>query len=121
MSGAKLNELSVGQLVDQFLKITLAQYDAEFEPNKYNKLYDRMVEVRGELKRRAGDQRSALVPLFSHQNPQVRFMAAVAMLKLVPDAAQTVLQALADSKEYPQAANAIGILRALEEGRYVPE
>jgi hypothetical protein len=79
-----------------------------------------MLAVESELKTRKGDQRSALVPLFVHPNPQVRLMAAEVTLAVAPAAARQTLQELWDRKEFPQAAYAMGTLRALERGDRKP-
>jgi len=66
------------QLVEQFTNDALKQFEAELndEFTKYNALADDIVAIGEELKRRTGDKRSALLPLFDHPNPQVRLMAA---------------------------------------------
>ena len=110
--------MTVSQLVNQFATFALEQYKAELygEIARYNRLYDEIVAVKDELKGRAGDQRSALVSLFAHQNPQVRLMAALWSLAVVPAAARQVLQDISDRNEYPQAAYARQSLMALDRG-----
>ena len=119
---APLKHMSVKELVERFVAITQSQYQAclydEFA--KYNKLFREMMAVENELKSRSGDQRAALIPLFAHPNPQVRLMAAQSTLALAPVAARQVLQELWDRKEFPQAADAMGTLRALERGDRKP-
>jgi hypothetical protein len=65
--------MSVTQLVDRFRQIALAQYQAELmsDSAKYNHLFDEMEDVKKALKARSGDQRRALVSLYSHGNAQV--------------------------------------------------
>jgi hypothetical protein len=46
---------------------------------------------------------------------------AIALLKLEPETARAALQRIVDENDYPQAADARGMLSALDEGRYVPE
>lgn len=122
MSREKLSELTVTQLVEKFLASALAQDKAEFndEIGRYNRLYREMQLVKTELKTRTGDQRRALLPLFNHPKAQVRFMAAVATLTVDLQAARRALQIISDRDEYPQAITARGMMRALDEGRYVP-
>jgi hypothetical protein len=60
------------------------------------------------------------MPLFAHPNPQVRLMAAQSTLAVAPTAARQVLQELWGRKEFPQAADAMGTLRALERGDRKP-
>jgi Domain of unknown function (DUF2019) len=61
-----------------------------------------------------------LVTLFEHPNPQVRLMAAEATLALAPIAARQTLQQIWDRRQFPQAAHAMGMLRALERGARKP-
>lgn len=118
-----LTGLSVKQLIDHFIEVCLAQDRAlrVEEVDKYNRLYDEMESIRGELKRRDGDQRRALVKLFQHPNPQVRLKSAISALAVDPDAARKTLQIISDRDEYPQAVDARGMMRALDEGRFIPE
>ena len=122
MKGAALKDMSIDQLVARFIEITVGQFNAELhdEYAKYNRLYRQMEAIERELKSRSGDQRKALVPLFEHANPQVRLMAAQSTLALAPEAARQVLQDLWDRKIFPQAADAMGTLRALERGDRKP-
>ena len=117
-----LGAMTVSQLVERFTDAALKQFRAELydETNRYNRLFDDILAIGQELKDRAGDQRVALVPLFSHSNPQVRLMAAEMALAVAPVAARQTLQELWDRKVFPQAANAIGTLRALERGDRSP-
>jgi Domain of unknown function (DUF2019) len=114
--------MTADQLVDRFLTIALAQDDALLmnDTVAYTRLYEEMDAVRNELKRRPGDQRRGLVRLYSHPNAQVRLKAAITTLAVTPQAARHTLQVISDRNEYPQAADARGMLRALHEGTYVP-
>lgn len=122
MKDAALKDISVEQLVERFIKVTLGQFQAELydENAKYNRLFREMVAIGQELKSRPGDQRRALIPLFAHPNPQVRLMAAELTLAVAPAAARQTLQDIWDRKEFPQAAYAMGTLRALERGDRKP-
>lgn len=123
MTAENLKTMSVTDLVDRFTDVTLLQYDAALFglTAKYNRLFDKMHAIGEELKSRPGDQRSALVPLLVHPNRQVRLMAAQFTLALAPVAAREALQELSDAKVYPQAAYAMGTLRALERGDRKPD
>lgn len=123
MRPQKLNEMAVSQLVEKFLALAIAQDQAELndEIGKYNQLYREMQLVKAELKSRAGDQRKALLSLLNHRNAQVRYMASIATLAIDLQAARRALQIISDRNEYPQAADARGMMRALNEGRYIPE
>lgn len=122
MKRVKLEEMSDQQLLERFVAIALEQDQAIlYDDNaRYNRLYDRMGDVRQELKSRPGDGRRALTALFNHPNAQVRLKAAITTLVMAREAARTVLQEISDRHEYPQAADARGMLRALDEGTYTP-
>lgn len=122
MKRKTLGTISGTELVERFLEIALEQDNAILmdEIARYNRLYGRMEEVKEELKRRPGDLRRALVALYDHPNAQVRLKAAIATLAVAPGSARSVLQEISDRNEYPQAADARGMMRALDEGRYKP-
>jgi hypothetical protein len=114
--------MSVRELVERFTDLALAQFQAELESDlaKQNKLIKQGWAIVGELKARAGDQRSALIRLYEHPNIQVRLNAARLTLAVAPTAAREVIQAIADSKKYPQAADAGMCLWALDQGIFKP-
>lgn len=122
MKAVDLSELTVSQLVERFVLLCLGQFQAELHSQiaKENRLIRQSVAVAGELKNRNGDQRSALVPLLAHPNPQVRLMAAQFTLAIAPSAARQALQDLWDRKQFPQAAYAMGTLHALDRGDRKP-
>jgi Domain of unknown function (DUF2019) len=118
-----IDKLTIEELVQNFLALTLAQYEARFpsQTSKYNRLYRQMNEIRDELKRREGDQRRALLPLINHENAQVRLMAASSLLTIVPDRAKKALQSVRDSGITPPSVNAGFLLDGLEDGSFVPK
>jgi hypothetical protein len=120
--GAELKNLTVEQLVVAFTDSAIKQSEAELynRISKLNRLIHDSFAIEDELKSRDGDQRSALVPLLQHPNPQVRYMAAEFTLAVAPAAARQALQSLSDKNIYPQAANARGTLRSLATGRRKP-
>ena len=122
MSCTKLANLTVDQLVERFVAIALDQHEAmRHDDNaKYNRLYGQMDDVKQELKSRAGDQRRALLALLDHPNAQVRLKSAITTLALAPEAARQALQVISDRQEYPQAADARGMMRAIDEGSFIP-
>jgi len=63
-----------------------------------------MEEVGKELKSRPGDQSQALLPLYAHANTQVRLRAELATLENESGAARKVLEVIANSRRYPEAA-----------------
>jgi hypothetical protein len=86
MARPQSHAAGVQELVDRFVSIGLAQYEALYvvDTRKFNRLYREMEEVRNELKRKEGDQRRALLPLLDHPNLQVRMKAAHAVLAISP-------------------------------------
>lgn len=119
----QMSELTTKELVDLFSTIALEQDDAFLNGRyaKYKRLYGQMESLRATLKERPGDQRRALIPLLGHKNPQVRLKAAITLLAVAPDLATQALQTISDRNEYPQAADARGMLISLENGAYVPD
>jgi hypothetical protein len=115
--------MSVDQLVEEFENVALEQDKANMVDNisKYNRLFDHMDELKKELKSRPGDQRRALIRLCGHNNLEVQLKAAIAVLALAPDLARRTLQTVKDRNEFPASANAFGMLRALDQGTYVPD
>lgn len=122
MTTGQLQGLSVDELVERFVSNALDQDQAILldDNRKYRRLYFEMKALKEALKGRAGDQRTALLPLLKHRNAQVRLKAAIATLAVEIDTARAALQKISDANEYPQAADARGMMSALDEGRYVP-
>lgn len=119
---ANLAKLSPDQLVQEFVRVSLDQYEAHRYRRvaAYNRLYRVTEAIEKELKARTGDQRRLLFPLYVHQNVQVRLKSAMATLALNAEGARQVLQAIKDEQKFPFAADAAGMLFALDEGRYIP-
>lgn len=117
-----LETASVEDLVALFAGIAVKQNKAleNMRSSEYSRLYGLMEHVEARLKSRHGDQRRALLPLYSHPNPTVRFKAAMATFVLAPREARDVLQLIKDRKEFPIAMNASQMLSAIDEGRYTP-
>jgi len=118
-----LQDLSVDQLVERFAGLALEQDTALLGESitRVNQLYYALKDVENELKAREGDQRKALVRLYEHKNPQVRLKAVKATLAVAPEVARPMLQAIADSREYPQAGEAGMSILNLERGIYKPK
>jgi hypothetical protein len=114
--------MSVADLVERFAALGVGQFNAELHGDiaKQNRLLLQMRDVTEELKRRPGDQRSALVRLFDHPNIQVRLMAAKLTLAVAPAAARQMLQNIENSKRYPQAGDAGMSLWNLDQGVFKP-
>ena len=122
MKRIKLEEMATDALVERFAEIGIAQDEALFhdQVSKYNRLFDKMVAVDDELRRRGREARLALVALHAHPNLQVRLQAARWTLGVAPAAARRVLQKISDSKLYPQAGDAGMTLSNLDDGTFKP-
>ena len=122
MKRAKLQGMSVEELIERFTAIALAQDKAILmdEIAKFNRLFGQLEDVESELKSREGDQRSALLALYDHPNVQVRLTAAKATLAVAPEQARQELRRIAESREYPQAGDAGMSLWNLERGIFKP-
>jgi hypothetical protein len=114
--------MSLDRLVERFALICVEQDDALLDSDvaKYNRLMDQLVAIQTVLKSRPGDQRSALLSLYVHQNWQVRLMAAHATLALAPEAGRRMLETIANSRHFPQAGDAGMSLLNLDRGVYKP-
>jgi hypothetical protein len=122
MSRSKLRSLTNDELVRRFVDIGLAQEEALVygEIAKFNRLFEQKDHVVDELRSRPGDQRRVLLSLYDHPNLQVRLIAVKNSLALAPDEGRRVLQAIADSREYPEAAEAGMTLWDLDRGFFKP-
>lgn len=123
MKRVKLQKLSVEQLVQVFADLSVQQDMAMMAmlQGDINKLYWKIEAVQDELKSRPGDQRSALLPLYTHKSMHVRLKAAHATLALAPQAARGQLEAIATSGWQPQAGHAGMSLLSLDRGIYKPK
>jgi hypothetical protein len=122
MSRINLGKKGVDELVDFFASVALAQDGALLEDDlsKVNRLFWELEAIEAELKQREGDQRTSLLRLYEHPNAQVRVKAVKATLAVAPRAAREKLEAIASSREYPQAGEAGMSIRALDEGIFKP-
>lgn len=118
MKQIELQDMTTEQLVTRFLAIALDQYDAIEMDNhaKFNLLFAQMSDIIAELMLRPGDQRRALKALYEHPNPQVRYKAASATRDIAPQEARRVCEIISERNEYPQAADARGLIKAVDEG-----
>jgi hypothetical protein len=117
-----LHELSAVELVERFAAASLGQFQAELEGDiaKQYEFVRQSIAVTDELKSRPGDQRSALIKLYDHPNVQVRLNAARLTFAVAPVAAREVIQAVKESKQYPQAMDAGMCLWTIEQGIFKP-
>jgi hypothetical protein len=72
MKTAKLDTMSLDALIERFVEIGVDQDEAFFhnQIGVFNRLYKKKAAVVAELKARDGDQRRALIPLYTHPNMQ---------------------------------------------------
>ncbi|MEC5289033.1 DUF2019 domain-containing protein [Aurantimonas sp. C2-6-R+9] len=114
---------SIEQLVAAFVAVSLEQSEALHDRKiaRYNRLYRDYAAIEEELRSRESDQRRALRPLFDHINAQVRMNAAFSTLAVLPEEAKEALRLIHLRREYPQAADAIGMLEDIEKGRFIPD
>ena len=123
MRRASFSTMTTEKLVQLFAELAVEQDKALLlrAISTVNKIYDKLEAIKGELKSRPGDQRSALLPLYTHKNMQVRVKAAKATLAIAPEAARAQLEAIRASGWQPQALEAGMSLGFLDEGAYKPK
>ncbi|WP_048648098.1 DUF2019 domain-containing protein [Nitratireductor soli] len=109
MNPKDFETLSTERLVSLFAEICTAQYEAELDldTRRLNRLFDQMMQVVQELKRRPGDGRSALSVLYTHKNIQVRLKAAIHTLAVHGTQARRVLAQSAREGCHPDGLSAI--------------
>jgi hypothetical protein len=114
--------MTIADLVERFAQIGVAQDQALLsgEIAKFNRLFERMGDVSNELKKRQGDQRRALMVLYSYPNMQVRLKAAKHTLAVAPVEARRQIETIAASNWMPQAGDAGMALWNLDRGVYRP-
>lgn len=122
MKRLDLSTIETNDLVRRFAEITREQDKALLtgQTAKFNRLFADMKAVHDELKGRPGDQRRALMRLYEFPNMQVRLQAAKLTLAVAPAEARSQLQAIADSKWFPQAGDAGMSLSNLDDGIFKP-
>jgi len=122
MKTPQLRNVPLRKLYERFIFASVDQHKSLVtgDHTHYNRLFEEVVAIEKELKRRGEDERRALVSLFSDPSAQVRLNAAIATLALEPEAARQALQLISDRNEYPQAPYARDMLWALDRGTYKP-
>jgi hypothetical protein len=90
-----LEPLTVDQLVDRFIAMAIEENEAD-GIEAVDRVYWQIDAVERELERRAGDQRRALLPLYTHPDVRVRYRAAEATRALAPELARDRLLAVDD-------------------------
>jgi hypothetical protein len=122
MKPPQLQNVPLRKLYERFIFASLDQHKSLVTGDHagYNRLFEEVVAIEEELKRRGEDERRALASLFSDPSAQVRLNAAIATLALEPETARQALQLISDRNEYPQAPYARDMLWALDKGTYKP-
>ncbi|MGO9008086.1 MAG: DUF2019 domain-containing protein [Beijerinckiaceae bacterium] len=123
MTQQPLEILSTTDLVDKFAAACVAQDRALLSEKigNFKKAYWQMIAADDELRKRGREARLALCRLYDHPNMQVRLQAATLTLAIAPVAARQVIDAIAKSGRMPQAADARGTLRELDNGIFKPD
>jgi hypothetical protein len=123
MKRERLGDLTVAQLVERYVEAGIGEDKAEMQDDlpRRNRLCRQMFAIADELKSRSGDQRRALLPLYTHQNMEVRLMAAKATLAIAPIEARKIIESIAASNWFPYAGDAGMCLEMLDQGIFVPD
>jgi len=108
------------ELVFQFLEIAKVRGEATMmlDTRRANACFDRMKAVDLEMRARGTETRKALIPLLSDPNRYVRYYSAMYLLALAPDQARAILEWNTKFEVGILAADARGMLRALDDGTY---
>lgn len=107
---------TVPELLKMFRDTCLAQYETFMteDTNKYNKLYEIILSITRELKRRGVEERRSLLALLDDKNPQVRLQAALHVYTVAPNEARACLESIRAAKLPDQSLSAGMALRRLE-------
>jgi len=122
MSTIDLRAMSDQQLVERFREHALGQESALWDSNtaKFNRLFDRMLAVESELRRRGPEARKAVLVLLDDPSPWVRYKAAHECLAIARERAMMVLHEIVASHLMPVAAHAGMTLENLKSGQFKP-
>jgi hypothetical protein len=123
MTQFDLQNLTVADLVGHFATLCVEDDKAEEVDDiaKSKRARLQIFAIEKELKRRPGDQRRALLPLYDHPNMGVRLLAAKCTLAVAPVEARRVIESIAASRWFPHAGDAGMCLELLDRGIFVPE
>lgn len=95
-----LEPLTVDQLVERFAILTIEESEAD-GIEAVEQVYWKIYAIEGELNRREGDQRRALVSLYGHPDIRVRYRAAASTLPVEPELSRDRLLAIDDETWSP--------------------
>jgi hypothetical protein len=118
----RIGDMTIAQLVERFTAVALDQCEAQqrYSIPKVNRLFDQMEALEGELKKREGDQRRALLPLYDHPVLHVRLKAALATLAVAPKETRFLLEEIGAKNKNLQGLDANMTLRQLNNGEFKP-
>lgn len=115
-----LTRLSVVQLVDRFVGLARAEEKPQ-GPEDAEQLYWLIDAAVSELKKRKGDQRKALLPLYLHTDTAVRFRAADVTREIAPERAESRMRAVDDpgwsfakDKQSPRSLKRLSVAQLVE-------
>lgn len=91
------------------------------DTRRANVCFDQMKAVDAEMRARGIEARKTLIPLLNDPDRYVRYYAAIYLLGLAPDQARAILEWNTRFEVGILAADARGMLRALDEGTYKPD
>jgi hypothetical protein len=115
MTPHDLQSMSTSELLNRFAANGTAQdrallYD---EIAKFKRLFREMDAINKELLRRGAEAHLELLKLYGHPNMQVRVQAAKLTMASSPAEARVELEAIKNSRHFPQAGDAGMALREL--------
>lgn len=122
MRRINLQDATIEALLERYVDIGAQQDEAllDQDTRRFNRLFDRMIEVEQELASRGKDARLQLLTLYEHPNAQVRLNAIKETLAVAPKRARMALKELAESVDYPQAMDAGMSIDGLDDGSWKP-
>jgi hypothetical protein len=123
MRSRGISRMTDAELVFRFSMIAKERGKAAMmlDTRRANVCFDQMKAVDLEMRARGIETRKALVPLLSNPDRYVRYYAAMYLLALAPDQARAILEWNTKFEVGILAADARGMLRALNEGTYKPD
>ncbi|RBP18409.1 uncharacterized protein DUF2019 [Roseiarcus fermentans] len=97
MSDTDYTTHSIDELLRQYEKSCLVQYETDItdDIDAYNREFQVLTNIKDELQSRGPEARRSLLRLLSHDNKQVRLMAAKQVFPVARQEAMACLQALA--------------------------
>jgi hypothetical protein len=123
MKSRGVARMTDAELVSKFSAIAKARGEATMmlETRRANACFDQMKAVDLEMRSRGTEARKALIPLLSDPDRYVRYYAAMYLLTVAPEQARAILEWNTRFEVGILAADARGMLRALDEGTYKPD